>query len=277
MDAYQRIETVIRYLDQHHTAQPDLAQLAEISGLSLHHFHRLFHCWAGVTPMDFLKCLTHAHSRSLLEKGKTVLNASLSAGLSGPGRLHDLCIKVEAATPGEIRSGGMGLCIRYGYAQSPFGECLIAQSHRGICHLSFLHTSTHEQQLAALQQLWPHADYEHDDRLASELLQQLFVRPGTAHEFKAHIRGSRFQLQVWKALIQIPPGQLLSYGDVASLIGRPSAARAVGSAIGKNPIAYLIPCHRVIRDTGIIAGYHWGNTRKRSIIAWESAHNTDSL
>lgn len=269
---YERIARIIEYLDERHTEQPDLAELAEHIGISPFHFHRLFSTWAGVTPKDFLQCLTLSHARELLRRGQTTLEAALNSGLSGPGRLHDLCVSLEAATPGEIKSGGAGLAIRFGFAETPFGKWLVGETARGICHLSFLDGESSEEAVAEMRENWPAADFTRDDAVARELSRSAFSKNQVgAIPFRAFVRGTEFQVRVWRALLQVPAGSAVSYGRVAHWIGRPEASRAVGAAVGQNSIAYLIPCHRVIRETGVMKGYRWGTTRKRALLAWESA------
>jgi AraC family transcriptional regulator of adaptative response/methylated-DNA-[protein]-cysteine methyltransferase len=272
MNDYERIARVIRFLDARHVEQPDLATLAARAGLSQFYFHRLFATWAGVTPKDFLQCLTLAHAKELLRDGAPILAVSLESGLSGPGRLHDLCVNLEAASPGELKSGGAGWTISFGFADSPFGKCLIAESPRGICHLSFVENE--KTALAELQKDWPQAKLKRNDPAATRLAAKVFARPDESHPqpaLRAFIRGTPFQVRVWRALLQVQPGSLTSYGRLANAIAKPAAARAVGAAVGQNPLAYLIPCHRVIRETGVIGDYHWGPIRKRAIIAWESS------
>lgn len=273
MNDYERIARVIRYLDDHHIEQPSLAELAQRAGLSAFHFHRLFSAWAGVTPKDFVRCLTATHVRKALLNGKSVLDTALEAGLSGPGRLHDLCLCLEAATPGEVKSGGAGWTITTGFAECPFGLCLVAQGPRGICHLSFVESGEENSAWVQLQQEWPKASLQRDDRSAKQIAATVFQRPASSSRppLRAFVQGTEFQLRVWRALIQIPPGSLITYGQLATTIGSPTAARAVGTAVGANPVGYLIPCHRVIRETGIIGDYRWGKTRKRALVAWETA------
>jgi AraC family transcriptional regulator of adaptative response/methylated-DNA-[protein]-cysteine methyltransferase len=276
MSHYERIAQIIRFLDERHVEQPDLTTLAGRAGLSQFHFHRLFSTWAGVTPKDFLQCLTLAHAKALLRDGKNVMDVALESGLSGSGRLHDLCVNLQAASPGELKSGGAGWTISFGFADSPFGRCLIAESPRGICHLSFVENE--KTALAGLQRDWPEAKVKRDDSAGAQLAAKIFVRPAVSYSqpaLRAFVRGTPFQVQVWRALLQVQPGALTSYGRLAGAIAKPTAARAVGTAIGQNPVAYLIPCHRVIRETGVIGDYHWGQIRKRAMIAWESSqfHN----
>ena len=273
MDDYQRIARVIRYLDAHHGEQPNLQVLATCVGLSPFHFHRLFSSWAGITPKDFLQCLTLAHARELLREGASVLDAALISGLSGPGRLHDLCVTVEAASPGEVKSGGAGWTISAGLAESPFGACVIAEGPRGICHLAFVASDDGAAELATVQECWPKARLRRDDTAAAHVATRIFQHPGPSNArlaLRAYVRGSAFQVRVWRALLQVRPGTLVSYGRLAAALGQPSAARAVGTAVGRNPLAFLIPCHRVIRETGVVGDYRWGTTRKRAILAWET-------
>jgi len=280
MNDYERIARLIRFLDEHRAEQPDLAKLATQAGLSPFHLHRLFSSWAGVTPKDFLQCLTLTHAKALLQSGETILDATLDAGLSGPGRLHDLCVNLEAASPGELKAGGAGWTITYGFAESPFGKCLIAESPRGICQLAFVETESAAR--TELQSNWPNASLKQNDATAKRLAKKIFVRhdlkasagQNGGSTLRAFVRGTPFQVRVWKALLEIQPGSLTSYHRLAGAVGKPAAARAVGTAVGQNPLAYLIPCHRVIRQTGVLGGYHWGLVRKRAIIAWESSAST---
>ncbi|MBC8096102.1 MAG: methylated-DNA--[protein]-cysteine S-methyltransferase [Akkermansiaceae bacterium] len=273
MNDYERVAGVIRFLDRHHPDQPDLAILAKEAGLSVFHFHRLFSTWAGVTPKDFLQCLTLEQVKQSLHSGQNVLAASLEAGLSGPGRLHDLCVNLEAASPGEMKNGGAGWTLLAGFAPSPFGTCLVAESPRGLCHLAFIESTNEASAWEELQRNWPKATLRRDDAAAERMLQPVFKNADHASRpaLKAFVRGTPFQLRVWRALLRLPPGQLTSYGQLAAAIGTPAAARAVGSAVGANSLAYLIPCHRVIRQTGIIGDYRWGHVRKRVMVAWEGA------
>jgi AraC family transcriptional regulator of adaptative response/methylated-DNA-[protein]-cysteine methyltransferase len=274
MNDYERIARVIRFLDERRIEQPDLTALAEHAGLSVFHFHRLFSQWAGVTPKDFLQCLTLSHAKELLRVGESVLDVALESGLSGPGRLHDLCVSLEAASPGELKSGGAGWRILFGVAESPFGRCLIAESPRGICHLSFVEEENETIFLMELKKDWPQAKLKRNDSVAAWIAARIFGRPNNAHSrgtLRGFVSGTPFQVRVWRALLQTPPGALTSYGRLAKEIGCPTASRAVGTAVGQNPLAYLIPCHRVIRETGVIGNYRWNRTRKRAIIAWESS------
>lgn len=272
MNDYERVANVIRFLNQNHTAQPDLAELADQAGLSPFHFHRLFSTWAGITPKDFLQCLTLEHIKALLHSGESVLDAAFDAGLSGPGRAHDLCVTLEAASPGELKTGGRGLAIVYGFAPTPFGEALIAETPRGICHLSFVAEDGRESALRVLRKQWSNAALRCDEKCAAAIAAKIFHRNAAASApLRAHVHGTPFQVRVWRALLAVPAGTLTSYGRLAHSVGLPRASRAVGTAVGANPIAYIVPCHRVIRETGAIGNYRWDPTRKRAMLGYELA------
>lgn len=274
MNDYERIARVIRYLDERHTDQPNLATLARHVGLSRHHFHRLFMSWAGISPKDFLQCLTLIHAKGLLQNGKSVLDASLDSGLSSPSRLHDLCVTLEAASPGEVKSGGEGWTIVVGFADSPFGKCLIGKSPRGVCHISFVESNQEDAALAEAQTCWPRARLHQDDTVVKQLANRIFHQAAikdSSTPLRAFVRGTQFQVRVWRALLKVQHGTLVSYGGLATILNQPSAARAVGAAVGQNPLAYLIPCHRVIRETGALGDYRWGEVRKQAILAWENS------
>jgi AraC family transcriptional regulator, regulatory protein of adaptative response / methylated-DNA-[protein]-cysteine methyltransferase len=272
MNDYDRIATAIRYLDEHRVGQPDLATLAAEAGLSASRFHRLFSAWAGATPKDFLQCLTLSHARELLRQGENVLNAALDSGLSGPGRLHDLCVTLEAATPGEIKARGAGMTIRAGVAASPFGNCLIGETSRGICHLSFFDEGERDHAISEMKEEWPLAAISLNDEYATSVCGKIFsIASGVSTPWKLFVRGTPFQLRVWRALLRVPPGSLISYGKLAAAAGNPNASRATGTAVGSNAISYLIPCHRVIRETGIPGHYRWGAVRKRTMLSREAA------
>ena len=272
MNDYERVANVIRFLDRHHTDQPDLNELAAGAGLSPFHFHRLFSAWAGVTPKDFLQCLTLEHVKQLLRDGDNVFDAALNAGLSGPGRLHDLCVTLEAASPGEMKNGGAGIQIDYGFAETAFGEALIAETERGICHLSFVQEAGRDAVRDLLAEQWPNARLHRADQRAAELSNKIFVRRPqneSRPSLRAFVRGTPFQLRVWRALLNVPSGSLTTYGRLSAAINQPGAARAVGSAVGANPISFVIPCHRVIRETGALGNYGGGRIRKRAMVGWE--------
>jgi AraC family transcriptional regulator of adaptative response/methylated-DNA-[protein]-cysteine methyltransferase len=271
MNDYERVANIIRFLDRHHTEQPELHDLAAAAGLSPFHFHRLFSTWAGATPKDFLQCLTVEHVKELLRDGRNIFDVALDAGLSGPGRLHDLCVSLEAASPGEMKNGGAGMQIDYGFIDTPFGEALIAETKRGVCHLSFVDRGGRNVARELLASQWPGAKLNRNDSRIAELAARIFspARSTTDRPLRAFVRGTAFQLKVWRALLRVPAGGLTSYGRLAKAIGQTSAARAVGSAVGANPIAFIIPCHRVIRETGALGHYHWDPIRKRAILGWE--------
>lgn len=270
--AYQRIAVALACLQDAGRA-PSLGMLAQAAGLSEAHFQRLFARWAGISPKRYLQHLAHGRARQALLIGQDLLGASLAAGLSGPGRLHDLIVSCEAATPGEVKSGGAGLTIRWGLAATPFGPALLAQSERGLMRLAFLEDT--DAAIAAawqeLRQEWPSARLKQEDATASALARRIFSsywRPEPVHLF---VKGTGFQLQVWQALLRVPEGRLITYGALAQRMGRPSAGRAVGGAVGANPIALLIPCHRVIRAGGGLGEYRWGAARKQALVAAELA------
>lgn len=273
MSDYERIAKLIRYLDENQGEQPSLGTLSEFMELSPHHLHRLFSNWAAITPKDFLQCLTVERAKRLLQEGRSVLDTSFEVGLSGPGRLHDLCVNLEAASPGEIKSGGAGWKIVYGFAESPFGRVFLAETPRGICELVFVDERDPSATLYNTQKNWSSAQFFRDDARVVDLAQKIFSDgplSESASPLRALVRGTAFQVSVWKALVRIPNGSLVSYGHLAESIGKPKASRAVGSAVGRNDLAFLVPCHRVIRETGVVGDYRWGTTRKRAILAWES-------
>lgn len=272
---YERVARAIRFIAARATEQPSLAEVAAEVGLSEYHFHRLFREWAGITPKRFLQLLTLEHAKQWLEESQSVLEASFRAGLSAPSRLHDLFVTLEGVTPGEHRAGGDGVEIRWGQAATRFGIATIGRTHRGVCHLSFDAEPEHgagnrvdpAPAVAELTARWPAAQLRRDDVDAREIAARLFEQDAVP----VHVGGTNFQVQVWQALLRIPAGAVASYGDVAKGIGRPEAVRAVAGAIAANQVAWLIPCHRVIRTLGETGGYRWGTTRKRAMLAWEAA------
>lgn len=267
--AYQQIERAILHLVAHATDRPSLEEIAQHANLSPFHFHRLFSRWAGTTPKRFLQYLALEDVRSRLIS-TDVLGAALDSGLSSAGRLHDLSVTLEAVTPGELRRGGAGLEIRWGLHPSPFGPALIGITRRGVCHLSF--EQSDESGPAVLRTRWPNASLVEDPELSAGMLHRVFRRPPEKGEpLSVWIRGTNFQTRVWDALLRIPPGSTVTYKRIAEALGFPNAARAVGGAVGANPIAYLVPCHRVIRESGALGGYRWGEPRKRVLLAWEAA------
>jgi AraC family transcriptional regulator of adaptative response/methylated-DNA-[protein]-cysteine methyltransferase len=268
---YQRIAAAIRFLQNKSLEQPSLDQAAREVGLSPYHFQRLFRRFAGVSPKRFLQHLTSEQAKKHLKQSASVLETSLAVGLSGPGRLHDLMINVEAVTPGDIKSGGEGLEISYGRHPTPFGDCGIAMTPRGICRLEFHDEEGPEAFLDSLRQDWPRAQIKENLQATQALIEKIFFPEYSAghSSILLLLRGTNFQLRVWQALLAIPPGCVTSYGAIAGQIEQPGASRAVGSAIGSNPISYLIPCHRVLRNDGGIGGYRWSVERKQAILGRE--------
>lgn len=270
---YARVAQAIRYLNDNQTDQPGLEEVARATGLSPFHFQRLFRRWAGVSPKQYLQFLTVEHAKSLLAASGNVLDASFDAGLSGPGRLHDHFVTISAITPGEYRTGGAGLTLRWGVADTPYGPALLALTARGLCALFFLDDPADGAD-AALEDLtgaWPEAVLKRDDRAAEAAARQIRQAWNGQGQIPLHLSGTNFQIQVWQALLSIPEGQVTTYGGLAQAIGRPGAARAVGQAVGRNPVAWLIPCHRVIQASGALGGYRWDAVRKQAMLAREWA------
>lgn len=274
---YNRIATAIEYIHTHFKQQPSLEELAQQVHLSPFHFQRLFSEWAGTTPKKFLQYISTEHAKKLLkEQQASLFDTAIELGLSGTGRLHDLFINIEGMTPAEYKNGGKQLYINYSYAESPFGSLIIASTQKGICYMAF-----EEDQTKALNDLktqFPNANYQQK----LDMLQQnaLFIfQHDWSHlkNIKLHLKGTDFQLKVWETLLKIPMGKLSTYGNIATQIKNAKASRAVGTAIGSNPVAYLIPCHRVIQSTGQFGGYMWGPTRKAAIIGWESAKEQKNI
>ncbi len=270
---YLRIEHVIKYLGDNFRRQPELVQLAHQVGLSEFHFQRLFKRWVGISPKRFLQFMTKEYAKTVLRQSKNLLDAAYDSGLSGPGRLHDLFVQCEAVTPGEFKAQGAGLKITYGFLPTPFGTCLLAVTARGICALYFLTVTNRNKYISLLRKSWPSAElHEQDDKL-KPLIRKIF-QPDTwrlNHPFHLHLQGTNFQLKVWEALLSIPQGCVLAYEDLAVKIGYPKAVRAVGTAIARNPVSFLIPCHRVIRKEGNSGNYGGGPLRKKVLLAWEAA------
>lgn len=270
MNDYDRIEKAIGYITGHFREQPDLDEVARQVHLSPFHFQRMFREWAGVSPKKFLQYISLEHAKSLLKENRTLIDVSFETGLSGTSRLHDLFISIEGMTPGEFKNGGEQLKINYSFAESPFGDIIVASTEKGICHLAFADDEI--KAFSNLKQLFPHATYHQVvDKLQQNAL-FIFTQDwkDLAH-IKLHLKGTTFQLKVWEALLKVPMGELTTYGSLAASVGNNRASRAVGTAVGENPVAFLIPCHRVIRSTGVIGDYHWGGNRKTAIIGWESA------
>ena len=268
---YARVAQAIAYIRENFKNQPDLDEVAGRICLSPAHFQRLFTAWAGVSPKKFLQYISIEYAKKLL-KESTLADVAYNTGLSGTSRLHDLFIHIEGMTPGEYKNGGEKLSINYSFAESPFGNILVAATEKGICHMAFADEPS--EALVVLQQKFPQARYCPSTDALQENALSIFTQDWSKPDkIKLHLKGTDFQLKVWKTLLDIPPGQLTTYGNMAAKLQNPKASRAVGTAIGDNPIAYLIPCHRVIRSSGELGGYHWGLTRKAAIIGWEAAKN----
>ncbi|HOY05862.1 MAG TPA: methylated-DNA--[protein]-cysteine S-methyltransferase [Saprospiraceae bacterium] len=267
---FQRIAEAIDFMRQHFTRQPELAEVAEQVHLSPYHFQRMFTEWAGTSPKKFLQYVSIQHAKKMLkEEQATLFDASMETGLSGTGRLHDLFVNIEGMTPGEYKNGGAHLSINYSFAESPFGNILVASTSKGICYMAFADDGA--KALEDLQQHFPNAQYRQMLDLAQQNALYIFTHDWSKlHEIKLHLKGTDFQLKVWETLLKIPMGKLTTYGNIAQKIDRPKASRAVGTAIGDNPVAFLIPCHRVIQSTGLLGGYHWGTARKTAMIGWEA-------
>ena len=265
---YQRIEQAILYLENHYKDQPSLEEVAASIGLSEYHFQRIFTRWAGVSPKRFLQFLTKEGAKDLLNRSENLLDTTHQVGLSSLGRLHDLFVTTEAVSPGEYKSRGEGVTIRYGLHASPFGKCLIAVTERGICHLGFTQTSEGDA-IDNLVADWKNARMIEDHKSTAPLIEPIFDVNGRG-KLHLHLRGTNFQLKVWEALLQIPTGAVTTYEGIAERIGQPTASRAVGTAVGHNPIAVLIPCHRVINKVGRFGNYRYGTPRKMALLAYES-------
>lgn len=274
---YNRIASAIDYIKTNFKAQPNLDEVAEKVHLSPFHFQRLFSEWAGTSPKKFLQYISVEHAKKILsDTQSTLFDTAYETGLSGTSRLHDLFVNIEGMTPAEYKNGGKNLSINYSYAESPFGNIIVAATSKGVCYMAF--NEFEERGLEELKMKFPNASFNRK----LDLLQQnaLFIFQNDwskLHEVKLHLKGTDFQLKVWETLLKIPMGGLSTYGSIAKKLDNPNASRAVGTAIGSNPIAFLIPCHRVIQSTGHFGGYMWGNTRKTAIIGWENAQTLPSI
>lgn len=272
---YRLIEQAIQYIEANAHRQPELDEIASAIGLSEYHFQRLFTRWAGISPKRFIQFLTKEHAKELLTRSENLLDTTHQVGLSSLGRLHDLFVNTEAVTPGEYKSHGAGLTIRYGLHPTPFGKCLIATTERGICHLGFVQNSEGNA-IDNLVADWKQAKMNEDYESTAQIIARIFPDPETDSAFNKadqrlslHLRGTNFQIKVWEALLNIPTGSATTYEHIAAQIGNPDAVRAVGTAVGHNPIAVLVPCHRVIRKTGEFGNYRYGAARKKAVLARE--------
>jgi AraC family transcriptional regulator of adaptative response/methylated-DNA-[protein]-cysteine methyltransferase len=265
---WKRMGRAIRYLSEHYLEQPRLEDAAESVGLSPFHFQRLFTRYVGVSPKNFVGHLTLDHARQELAGGQSVLGAALDAGLSGPSRLHDLCLKIEAMTPGDYARGGEGVVIEYGFVDCPFGIALIMATEKGVCGVAF-DDNNEDAMMDDMRARWPRATYRENKPRTESIARQIFENTGG--DLPLHLIGTPWQIKVWQALLEIPSGRVTSYRNIAQKVHSAKASRAVGTAVGRNPISWLIPCHRVLGSDGTLHGYHWGLTRKRSMLALEAA------
>ncbi len=274
---YRRIEAALEYLARHFRRQPDLAEIAAAVQLSEYHFQRLFSRWVGVSPKKFLQSLTLDEAKRRLAASASVFEASADVGLSGGSRLHDLFVRAEALSPGEFKRRGAGLQIDYGYHPTPFGEALLLATSRGLSGLAFVDSAGGAAALADMRARLPRADYREAPAATAGYAQSLCRRLGGVGDdrhgapLRLLLAGTPFQLQVWRALLRVPAGSCISYSQIAAQLGRPDAVRAVGGAVGRNPISWLIPCHRVLRRDGLLGGYHWGEARKLALLGWEAS------
>ncbi|CAL1518788.1 methylated-DNA--[protein]-cysteine S-methyltransferase [Chitinophaga sp. MM2321] len=270
---YKRIAEAISFIRENFKEQPGLDETAEHVHMSPFHFQRMFREWAGVTPKQFLQYLSVEHAKAILKTtGASLFDTAIESGLSGTGRLHDLFIKVEGMTPGEYKNGGASLQINYSFADSPFGKIIVASTNKGICHMAFADEGE-EKAFAGLTAIFPNAHYSRIVDMIQQNALFVFTQDWSKlDEIKLHLKGTDFQIKVWETLLQVPSGGLTTYANLAKKAGYEGASRAVGTAIGNNPVAFLIPCHRVIKSTGEIGQYHWGAIRKNAIIGWEASH-----
>jgi AraC family transcriptional regulator, regulatory protein of adaptative response / methylated-DNA-[protein]-cysteine methyltransferase len=268
---YSRIAEAIEYIHANFKDQPNLDQVAEKVAMSPFHFQRLFTEWAGVSPKKFLQYITVSNAKKMLKQtGATLFDTAIETGLSGTSRLHDLFINIEGMTPGEYKNGGENLVINYSFAESPFGNMLVASTQKGICHLAFADDA--DLALGVLRSKFPNAKYSQVVDMIQQNAMFIFTHDWSKlGQVKLHLKGTPFQLKVWEALLKVPMGRLTTYGAIAKQVAVPNASRAVGTAVGDNPVAFLIPCHRIIQSTGVFGGYHWGPLRKTAIIGWEAA------
>lgn len=274
---YKTVERSIRYLEENFRRQPSLEELSSHAGMSAFHFQKVFTRWAGVSPKRFLQFLTLEHAKGLLRESEPVLATSFASGLSGPARLHDLFVTAEGVTPGEYKKGGFPLELSYGFQETPFGQGLFGHTSRGLCHLSFLPSGSKAHREGALVDLsaeWPGAELSESAEVAASLTEAIFAPQAASSPttpLALFLKGTNYQIKVWNALLRIPQGSITTYGRLATFMGTPGAARAIGSAVARNHIAYLIPCHRVIREMGAFGEYRWGLERKKAMLGWEAA------
>jgi AraC family transcriptional regulator of adaptative response/methylated-DNA-[protein]-cysteine methyltransferase len=269
---YDIVRRAVEYISEHWRDQPSLEQIATVVGMQPLSLQRLFTRWAGLSPKAFVQALTLNHARSLLSDSASVLDATYEVGLSGPGRLHDLFVTHDAMTPGDFKAKGEGIVIRYAFHASPFGYALVMMTERGLAGLAFADPGREPAALADMKARWPRATYVEDEAATAPYARRIFDRTTWRPDqpLQIFMIGSDFEIRVWETLLKLPLGKATTYSDIAAHIGKPSAARAVGAAIGKNPISFVVPCHRVLGKGGSLCGYHWGLTRKRAILGWEA-------
>jgi AraC family transcriptional regulator, regulatory protein of adaptative response / methylated-DNA-[protein]-cysteine methyltransferase len=274
LDDYERVRSVLANLTENWRDQPSLEELANPVGLSAEQLQRLFTRWAGLTPKAFLQALTLDHARAMLKDSASILETSLEVGLSGPGRLHDLFVTHEGMSPGAYKTKGAGLAIYYGFHPSPFGLALVMVTDQGLCGMGFSDQGGEAASLQDMQRRWPNAQYTEDSAKTAPYAARIFTPDQwrNGQPLRITFIGSDFEIRVWESLLKIPMGRAVTYSDIATSIDKPKAARAVGAAVGRNPISFVVPCHRVIGKSGDITGYHWGLTRKRAILGWEAGH-----
>jgi AraC family transcriptional regulator of adaptative response/methylated-DNA-[protein]-cysteine methyltransferase len=269
---YERVRRIVAFISERWREQPSIEVIAAHLGLSATHVHHLFRRWCGLTPKAFLQALTLDHAKGLLADAASVLDATYEVGLSGPGRLHDLFVTHEAMTPGDYKAQGAGLTMRFGFHPSPFGEAILVATERGLAGLGFVDEGDRAAALADMRRRWPRADYSEDAAATAPLARRIFdpLTWSAEQPLRVVMIGTDFEVRVWQTLLRIPLGKATTYSDIAARLGKPSAARAVGAAVGRNPISFVVPCHRVIGRSGALTGYHWGLTRKQAILGWEA-------
>jgi AraC family transcriptional regulator, regulatory protein of adaptative response / methylated-DNA-[protein]-cysteine methyltransferase len=268
---YSRIEKAIYFIEQNIKNQPSIKQMADYVNLSEFHFERMFTKWAGTSPQRFMRFLTKEYAKNLLTKSNDILQTTLDLGLSSTSRLHDLFVTFEAMSPGEYKKKGLGLVINYGFHETPFGTCALFLTEKGILEMSFIENGTKIDEIVRLKNEFPQAEFIENEAVTAEIITHVFEYSANENPIHLLLRGTNFQIKVWEALLKINTGQLACYEDIATEIGQISAQRAVGSAIGANHIAYIIPCHRVIQKVGTSGNYRWGSVRKRAMIGWEAS------
>ncbi|WP_035981376.1 bifunctional helix-turn-helix domain-containing protein/methylated-DNA--[protein]-cysteine S-methyltransferase [Bradyrhizobium sp. STM 3843] len=274
---YDSVRRAIAFISEHWRRQPTIEDMADAAGVTPDELHHLFRRWAGLTPKAFMQALTLDHAKGLLKGSASVLDAALDSGLSGPGRLHDLFVTHEAMSPGEWKTGGAGMTLAYGFHPSPFGTALVMATNRGLAGLAFADPGEEASALADMQSRWPRATYVEDAAGTATLAQRIFDTKLWCSDqpLRVVLIGTDFEVRVWETLLKIPMGRAVSYSDIANRLQAPKASRAVGAAVGKNPISFVVPCHRALGKSGALTGYHWGLTRKKAMLGWEAGQVGD--